>query len=82
MKTPAILAQPASQAFELTFSPAHDAAGKPFNPRASRQELAFRLYHIETAPTAEAAAAAFEQREDRMVTACKRVQTDPHEAWA
>ena len=75
-------ATPAGESFELAFSPAHDAAGRPFNPRASRQELGFRLYHIESAYTAEAAIAAFERREDRMVTACKRVQTDPHEAWA
>lgn len=67
---------PALQPFQLAFSPAHDSAGRPFNVRASRQELAFRLYATEWALSSEGAIDAFERREDRMVTSCTRLQPE------
>jgi hypothetical protein len=67
---------PALQPFELTVSPAHFANGCPLNVRASRQELQFRQHATEWALTAEGAIDAYERREDRMVTACTRLQAE------
>jgi hypothetical protein len=71
----------ALQLFELTYAPGYKANGTPIDRTASRQVLAHRLTAQEEGLTADGAIDAFEQREGRMVTACKRVQfTDGVEA--
>lgn len=66
--------------YELTFAPGYYASGAPIHPRASRQVLSQRLTAQVQAATPEGAIDAFERREDRMVTACTRVQLAG--AWA
>jgi hypothetical protein len=61
-------------AFELTYSPAHRANGTPLDPCASRQVMAERRTATVRARHADAAVWMFERDNDRMATACKRLQ--------
>ncbi len=72
---------PALHLFELTYAPSYKANGTPLDRNASRQVLAHRATSQEHGISPESAIDAFEHRQDRMVTACKRVQfTDGVEA--
>jgi hypothetical protein len=72
----AVVRQEPITAFQLTYSPAHRANGAPLNPTASRQVLGERRTVTVRAPHADAAVWAFERDNDRMATACRRLQDD------
>jgi hypothetical protein len=74
-------ASPALAIFQITFSPAHRPNGMPLDPHASRQVFAERRVAHVRAPHADAAVWAFERDNDRMATACRRLQDGAAESF-
>jgi hypothetical protein len=69
-------ASPALTTFQITYSPAHRPNGMPLDPHASRQAFAERRVAHVRAAHADAAVWMFERDNDRMATACRRLQDD------